>query len=211
MAGEKGASGLKLEGGAYGSTHGLAVNPVVIQSDASTVPSTVKLNGTIYPLWSKVLEMHVAGRGKKGFVTGSVKEPKKNNTEYEAWEVGNAIVKEWLINFMDPTIMGFVIHLHTAKEVWDKVKSFQLRQEGRPIGVYYADPKAVWQDLDQRRPFKIECVVDLKALHSEKKFNWIVDILRTQPLPSVDEVFSIVRREAQRHATMMGSSGVGNQ
>ncbi|KAM1862095.1 hypothetical protein ACFX14_002599 [Malus domestica] len=195
MAGEEGASGLKLEGGAYGSTHGSTLNPVVIQSDASAVPSTVKLNGTIYPLWSKVLEMHVAGRGKKGFVTGSVKEPKENNTEYEAWEMGNAIVKEWLINFMDPTIMGFVIHLHTAKKVWDKVartyydesdishsyelkvKSFQLRQEGRPIGVYYADPKAVWQDLDQRRPFKIEYVVDLKALHSEKKFNWIVCML----------------------------------
>lgn len=32
------------------------------------------------------------------------------------------------------------------------------------------------------------------------------DILRTQPLPSVEEVFSVVRREAQRHTTMMGGS-----
>ncbi|KAI5355558.1 hypothetical protein L3X38_008453 [Prunus dulcis] len=35
------------------------------------------------------------------------------------------------------------------------------------------------------------------------------DILRTQSLPSVEEVFSVVRREAQRHATMM--SGSNNQ
>ncbi|KAB2594608.1 S9-RNase [Pyrus ussuriensis x Pyrus communis] len=58
-----------------------------------------------------------------------------------------------------------------------KVKSFRLCQEGRPIGVYYADLKAVWQELDQRRPIKME----------------------------------LVRREAQRHATMMGGSAAGNQ
>ncbi|CAN6700860.1 unnamed protein product [Malus baccata var. baccata] len=213
MVGEEGASGLKLEGGAYCSTHGSAVNPVVIQSDASAVPR-------------------------------SVKEPKENNAEYEAWEMGNTIVKRWLINSMDPTIMGFFIHLRTAKEVWDevartyydgsdisqiyelKVKSFRLRQEGRLIGVYYADLKAVWQELDQRRPIKMECAIDLKTLQEEIQLDRVYaflaglddifdkvrsDILRTQPLPSVEEVFSIVRREAQRHATMMGSSGVGNQ
>lgn len=37
------------------------------------------------------------------------------------------------------------------------------------------------------------------------------DILQTQPLPSVEYVFSIVRREAQRHATMMGGSTMSNQ
>ena len=105
--------------------------------------------------------MHITGRGKKGFVTGSIKEPKENNAEYEAWETGNAIVKGWLINSMDPTIMGFFIHLRTAKEVWEevartyydgsnisqiyelKVKSFRLRQEGWLIGVYYANLKAI--------------------------------------------------------------------
>ena len=110
--------------------------------------------------------MHIAGRGKKGFVTGSIKEPKEDSVKYETWEIGNAIVKGWFINSTDPTIMGFFIHLRTTKEVWEevaqtyydgtdisqiyelKVKSFRLRQEGWPIGVYYADLKAVWQELD---------------------------------------------------------------
>ncbi|CAN6702447.1 unnamed protein product [Malus baccata var. baccata] len=216
MASDKGDLGLKLEGGSQGSPHGSV-------SDASTVPSTVKLNGSNYPIWSKVLEMHITGRGKKGFVIGSIKEPKEDSAEYEAWETGNAIVKKWLINSMDPTIMGFFIHLCTAGEVWEevartyydgfdisqiyelKVKSFRFRQEGRPIGVYYADLKTFWQELDQRRPIKMECdgLDDIfDKVHS--------DILRSRRLPSVEEVFSIVRREAQRHATMMGSHGVGN-
>ena len=113
--------GLKLAGGPLGSTHSSVVNPVVIQSDASAVPSTVKLNGSNYPLWSKVLEMHIAGRGRKGFVTGSTKEPAEDSATYETWETGNAIVKGWLINSMEPAIMGFFIHLRTAKEVWEEV------------------------------------------------------------------------------------------
>nr|XP_017182259.1 uncharacterized protein LOC108171098 [Malus domestica] len=147
---------LKLEGGSRAPTNNLVPSPIVIQNDASAVPNTVKLNGSNYPLWSKALEMHIAGRGRKGFVTGSIKEPAEDSAEYETWETGNAIIKWWLINSMEP-----------AKEVWEevartyydgsdisqiyelKVKSFRLRQEGRPVGVYYADLKFVWQELDQ--------------------------------------------------------------
>ncbi|TQD70018.1 hypothetical protein C1H46_044449 [Malus baccata] len=176
MASERGSGVLKLEGS--NSTNNPVLNSVVIQSDASAVPNTVKLNGSNYPLWSKVLEMHIAGRGRKGFVTGSTKEPAEDSAEYMTWETGNAKVKGWLINSMEPAIMGFFIHLRTAKEVWEevaqtyydgsdisqiyelKVKSFKLRQEGRPVGVYYADLKSVWQELDQRRLIKMECAVD---------------------------------------------------
>ncbi|CAL2259010.1 unnamed protein product [Prunus armeniaca] len=72
----------------------------------------------------------------------------------------------------------------------------------------------------------MECARDLKTLRGEVQLDRVYaclaglddifdkvrsDILRTQPLPFVEEVFSIVRREAQRHATLMGSSVVGNQ
>ncbi|KAM1465406.1 hypothetical protein ACFXTO_044935 [Malus domestica] len=53
--------------------------------------------------------MHIAGRGKKGFMIGSIKKPNEDSAEYDAWETGNAIIYEL------------------------KVKSFRLHQEGRPI------------------------------------------------------------------------------
>ncbi|KAB2614171.1 hypothetical protein D8674_038887 [Pyrus ussuriensis x Pyrus communis] len=183
---DDGGSGQKPGFGVGGSANNSALNSVIIQNDASAVPSAVKLNGSNYPLWSKVLEMHIAGRGKKGFVTGSIKEPREDSTEFETWETGNAIVKGWLINSMEPAIMK----------------------------------------LDQRRPIKMECAQDLKTLREEVQLDRVYaflaglddvfdkvrsDILRTQPLPSVEEVFSMVRREAQRHATMMGGSHIGSQ
>ncbi|XP_068328190.1 uncharacterized protein [Pyrus communis] len=163
---------LKLEGGSRAPTNNPVPSPVVIQNNVSAVPNTVKMNGSNYPLWSKVLEMHIAGRGRKGFVIKNIKEP----AEYETWETRNAIVKGWLINSMELAIMGFFIHLRIAKEVWEEVartyydgsdisqiyelnvKSFRLRQKGWPMGVYYADLKSIWQELDQRRPIKMECV-----------------------------------------------------
>ncbi|KAB2632654.1 polyprotein (retrotrasposon protein) [Pyrus ussuriensis x Pyrus communis] len=169
---EDGGSGQKPGFGVGGSANNSALNSVIIQNDASAVPSAVKLNGSNYPLWSKVLEMHIAGRGKKGFVTGSIKEPREDSTEFETWETGNAIVKGWLINSMEPAIMN----LKT------------LREEVQLDRVY-----AFLAGLDD--------------VFDKVRSN----ILRTQPLPSVEEVFSMVRREAQRHATMMGGSHIGNQ
>ncbi|TQD95568.1 hypothetical protein C1H46_018807 [Malus baccata] len=74
---------LKLEGSVCNPTSNLVLNPIVIQNDASAVPNTVKLNRSNYPLWSKVLEMHIARHSRKGFVTGSTKEHTKDNVEYE--------------------------------------------------------------------------------------------------------------------------------
>ncbi|XP_070662298.1 uncharacterized protein [Malus domestica] len=153
--------------------------------------------------------------GPKGFVTGSIKEPNEDSVENDAWETGNAIVKGWLINSMDPTIMGFFIHLRTAKEVWEEVA--RTYYDGSDISQIY--------EL-KVKPIKIECALDLKTLREEVQLDRVYaflaglddvfdkvrsDILRTPPLPSLEEVFSVVRREAQHHATMMRGSAAGNQ
>ena len=155
--------------------------------------------------------MHITGRGKKGFMTGSIKEPKEESLGYETWETGNAIMKGWLINSMDPTIKVFFIHLFTTKEVWEevarmyydgfdisqiyelKVKSFRLRQEGRPIGVFHADLKIVWQELDQRKPIKMECAIDLKTLREEIQLDHVYAFLA-----GLEDIFDKVRRDILR-------------
>lgn len=111
---------LKLEGGVQGPTNNSVLSPVVIQNNALAVPNTMTLNGSNCHFWSKVLEMYIAGHGKKRFVTGSIKEPSEGSAEYETQDTWNAIVKGWLINSMDPTIMGFFIHLRMEKEVWEE-------------------------------------------------------------------------------------------
>ena len=79
---------LKLEGGSCTTTNNSVVSPVVIHNDASNVPNTVKLNGSNYPFWSKVLEMHIVGRGKKGFVTGVSRNPRKKVPSMKLGKLG---------------------------------------------------------------------------------------------------------------------------
>ncbi|XP_070666587.1 uncharacterized protein [Malus domestica] len=183
-----------LEGGSRKPTNNTVLSPVVIQNDAFAVPNTMKLNGSNYPLWSKVLEMHIVGRGRKGFVTGSIKEPAEDSAEYETWEIGNAIIKGWLINSMEPAIKGFL---------FTRVKSFRLRQEGRPVGVYYADLKSVWQELDQRRPIKMECVADLKTLREEIQIDRVYALLA-----GLDDIFDkFPEFKKKLHAKELGAAG----
>ncbi|KAB2600003.1 hypothetical protein D8674_010274 [Pyrus ussuriensis x Pyrus communis] len=72
----------------------------------------------------------------------------------------------------------------------------------------------------------MECAHNLKTLQEEIQLDWVYaflaglddifdkvcsDVLRIQPLPSVEEVFFVVKCEAQRHATMMGGSNAISQ
>ena len=44
---------------------------------------SIKLNGANYRVWSKIMEMHIAGRRKKGYIIGRKHAPAKNNLSYD--------------------------------------------------------------------------------------------------------------------------------
>ncbi|CAL9004611.1 unnamed protein product [Prunus brigantina] len=217
MASNKEVDVLKLEGKGSGSTHGSVVNPVVIQSDASNVPNTVKLNGSNYSLWSKVLEMHIAGRGKKGFVTGSIKEPDEDSVDYDAWETGNAIVKGWLINSMDPTLMGFFIHLRTAQEVWEEVA--RTYYDGSDISQIYelkelkkklrAKERASSGASGRRPPMVAATTGNKDALPTQGDPSWILDSGATDHMTFDKRLFKYMTTTHQKCvATANGTTAV---
>ena len=80
-------------------------------SDSSHQQWTIqKLNGKNYTQWSRSAIISIRGRGKIGYITGSVKEPKKEDEyQHHTWETDNSLV---------PT---FLFH-RTAKGLWDAVK-----------------------------------------------------------------------------------------
>ena len=138
----------------------------------------IKLDGTNYRIWSKVLEMHIAGRKKKGYITGRKIAPSESDPNYDEWEAEDALVKSWLINSMTTNLMSHFVQCGTAKEVWDAVKrsyldasdssqvyelmkkTFQLRQDGRLLTEYYNELNSVFMELDYRRPNDMECTAD---------------------------------------------------
>ena len=140
----------------------------------------IKLDGSNYRVWSKILEMHIAGRKKMGYITGRKAAPAEDDPDYDEWEAENALVKSWLINSMSENLMSHFVQCGTAKEVWDAVKrsyldisdssqvyelmkkSFQLRQGGRPLAEYYNELNSIFMELDYRRPNDMTCAADIE-------------------------------------------------
>ena len=86
----------------------------------------IKLDGTNYRVWSQILEMHIAGRKKKGYITRRNVAPVEDDSNYDEWNAEDALVQSWLINSMTDQLMSHFMQCGTAKEVWDAVKRSYL-------------------------------------------------------------------------------------
>ena len=87
---------------------------------------SIKLDGPNYRVWSQIMEMHVTGRRKKGYITRRKVAPTENDPSYDEWEAKDALVKSWLINSMTDKLMAHFEQCGKAKEVWDVVKGSYL-------------------------------------------------------------------------------------
>lgn len=79
--------------------------PVVVQSNNSNFNIGVLLDETNYDLWAPLIEMHIAGRRKMGYLRGSTKAPFEDDPKYEDWEADDQRVKSWLLSSMKPDLM----------------------------------------------------------------------------------------------------------
>ncbi|KAI5334818.1 hypothetical protein L3X38_024951 [Prunus dulcis] len=95
-----------------------------------------------------------------------------------------------------------------------------LKQEGRPVSTYVSELNEIWLELDNRSHFQMKCADDMKTLQvaimADHVYVFLAglddthdkvhsDILRSTKVPSIKNVFFMVRREAQRQITMLGS------
>ncbi|KAG8653270.1 hypothetical protein MANES_05G004600v8 [Manihot esculenta] len=110
------------------------------------------------------MEMRIGSRNKAGYLTGEVKKPPPEDSNYAIWVTENYKVKNWLIDSMDLLLMQQFIRLSTAKEIWKAVaktfydesdetflfelnkKSFSTTQNGRPLSTYYNELVAIFQE-----------------------------------------------------------------
>ena len=83
--------------------------------DTMTVPIGIKLDGTNYALWSQIVEMYISGKDKLGYINGDLPQPEPNDPQFRRWRTENSIVKGWLINSMESSLIGNFIRFSTAK------------------------------------------------------------------------------------------------
>lgn len=158
-----------------------APSQVNVNSDHTVVaPIGIKLDGSNYPLWSQVVEMYISGKDKLGYINGDLPQPPQTDPTFRRWRTDNAIVKGWLINSMDTSLISNFIRFSTAKLVWDAIATTyfdgsdtsqvydlrrrvsRLKQAGGSIEKYYNDLQGLWREIDFRRPNPMECPIDIQ-------------------------------------------------
>ncbi|XP_059659238.1 uncharacterized protein LOC132306059 [Cornus florida] len=103
---------------------------------------------------------------------------------FRKWRTENAVVKGWLINSMDPKLIGNYIRFPTAKAVWDAIattyfdgadtsqvydlkrKVTRLKQGGGSIETYYNNLQGLWREIDFRCPNPMQCEIDIQRYNS---------------------------------------------
>ncbi|KAK3405243.1 hypothetical protein EUGRSUZ_K01505 [Eucalyptus grandis] len=194
-------------------------------AENSAPPIAVKLDGRNYGLWSQVIEMYISGKDKLGYINGDFPTPLPTDPNFRKWKTDDSIVKGWLINSMDPALIGNFIRFPTAKAVWDSVATTffdgtDVSQVGGPIEKYYNDLQGLWREVDFRRPNPMTCPRDIErynALVQEDRVYLFLDglddrldkvradVLQMHPLPTVEQAYARVRREDVRQAAMLSS------
>ena len=84
-------------------------------ADIATVPIGIKLDGTNHALWSQVVEMYISGKDKLGHINGDISQSGFTDPSFRKWRTDDAIVKSWLINSMESSLIGNFIRFPTAK------------------------------------------------------------------------------------------------
>ena len=92
----------KIDVGVFGSKKSSMVS--IHETTSPTI--YIKLDGTNYSVWSQILDMHIVGKKKKGYITGTKVAPVENDPNYDEWKVEDVLVKSWLINSMIDKLMS---------------------------------------------------------------------------------------------------------
>lgn len=152
--------------------------------EATTASINIKLNESNYALWSQVVEMYISGKDRLGYINGDLPQPSQTDPSFRKWRTENAIVKGWLINSMEQSLVGNFIRFATARQVWDAIATTyfdgsdssqvydlrrrvsRMRQSGGSLEKYYTDLQGLWREIDFRRPNPMECALDIQQYNS---------------------------------------------
>jgi len=67
------------------------------------------------------MEMYISEKDKLGYINGDLPQPAPIDPTFKGWRMENLIVKSWLINYVEPHMIGNVIKFPTTKSIWDSI------------------------------------------------------------------------------------------
>ena len=83
--------------------------------------TSFKLSGRNFLAWSQSVQLVIRGKGKFGYLDGSISQSKPTDPSFPAWDINNSMVMSWILNSMDNFIAKIYLLYPIAKAIWDVV------------------------------------------------------------------------------------------
>ena len=85
--------------------------------------------------------MYISGKDKLGYINGDLPQLLQTDPAFKKWRIENAVVKGWLINSMDPSLVSNFIRFSPGKAVWDSIATMYF--DGTDTSLVYDLKKGV--------------------------------------------------------------------
>lgn len=170
---------------------------VSVRSSEGSSFGGIKLNGTNFRTWKKLMSVHLRGIHKIGHVTGALKAPSdKDEDAFTKWEDDDGLVMSILFKAMNDDVLQMVEECETAEVIWNTLgdlytnesdfiqvhelmcKAIEMQQNGQSVSVFFTKLKNVWAEIDQKRPCKIKNQEDITWYQKEKELERVHVFLR---------------------------------
>ncbi|KAJ9170163.1 hypothetical protein P3X46_018291 [Hevea brasiliensis] len=121
--------------------------------------------------------MYISGKDKLGYINGDLPQPPEIDPSFCKWRTENAIVKGWLINSMEPSLVWDSIATtyfdgSDSSQVYDlRRRVSRMWQGGGSIEKYYNDLQRVYIFLDGL---------------GDRLDNIKSDVLQLKPFPTIE-------------------------
>ncbi|KAK4255599.1 hypothetical protein QN277_008579 [Acacia crassicarpa] len=180
-----------------------------------------KLNWTNYNDWTKTVRAYLLGVKKEAHLT---KDPPSGDTDASlAWSRADARIFFQIQNSIEPQILASVSHCNIVKEIMDYLdflfsgkgnftrihevcKGFyRSQQQGRPLKDFFIDFKKLYEEMKVLMSPQADLQTRIKNLEVQAIISFLEaldpsydtirsQVLSSQELPSLDDVFSRVLR-----------------
>ncbi|XP_015960841.1 uncharacterized protein LOC107484813 [Arachis duranensis] len=142
-----------------------------------------------YNSWSRAMKKALNAKHKLGFINGLVSrpDPELDAEQFETWQCVNDIVIIWILNSVSKEIVASLVYTDSAEELWNDLKEKFQHGNGSRIFEFKRDLVNLSQGLD-------DSYAHIRG-----------QILLMEPLPSINEVLSLVVQE-EKHRAIGASS-----
>ncbi|KAG8642509.1 hypothetical protein MANES_12G088366v8 [Manihot esculenta] len=174
------------------------------------------------------MEMFIIGRGKLNHLTRTPSPPTETDPAIYLWQTNDSIVRGWLIQTVEQKLRPNLLQHKTSKGLWDALKikfntgsnkliiyelqfkAYKLTQQGSNLEDLYNDLQAIWAEIDERQPTRIEgdnnIIIRNREIQEERLYLFLAGVqldldpihrenLNEDPLPTLDNAYSRLRGE----------------